>query len=213
MEESKEIPMYRDEKKEYQLEQILNKIEEADGIVKTSDILALGIDYRRVQTFVKEGELRKIRNGSYTSGRKSYPEEDLITGLFPDGVLTLQSALFAYGYLDEMPEVWQIAISKNTSKSRFNILYPSVEPSYTEDDVLLMGQEKIQLGHREIAIYSRDRLICDVLKYQDKLTTEEFKKAIRGYVNDEKKDVTNLMKYAISRKVRQKVQNVISIWL
>ena len=71
MEESKEIPMYRDEKKEYQLEQILNKIEEADGIVKTSDILALGIDYRRVQTFVKEGELRKIRNGSYTSGRKS----------------------------------------------------------------------------------------------------------------------------------------------
>jgi phage-related minor tail protein len=52
-----------------------------------------------------------------------------------------------------------------------------------------------------------------VLKYQDKLTTEEFKKAIRGYVNDEKKDVTNLMKYAISRKVRQKVQNVISIWL
>ena len=112
-----------------------------------------------------------------------------------------------------MPEIWQIAISKNTSKSRFNILYPSVEPSYTEDDVLLMGQEKIQLGHREIAIYSRDRLICDVLKYQDKLTTEEFKKAIRGYVNDEKKDVTNLMKYAISRKVRQKVQNVISIWL
>ena len=147
MEESKEIPMYRDEKKEYQLEQILNKIEEADGIVKTSDILALGIDYRRVQTFVKEGELRKIRNGSYTSGRKSYPEEDLITALFPDGVLTLQSALFAYGYLDEMPEIWQIAISKNTSKSRFNILYPSVEPSYTEDDVLLIGQEKIQYQH------------------------------------------------------------------
>ena len=91
--------MYRDEKKEYQLEQILNKIEEADGIVKTSDILALGIDYRRVQTFVKEGELRKIRNGSYTSGRKSYPEEDLITALFPDGVLTLNQRTSAYrGY-------------------------------------------------------------------------------------------------------------------
>ena len=31
MEESKEIPTYGDEKKEYQLEQTLNKIEEADG--------------------------------------------------------------------------------------------------------------------------------------------------------------------------------------
>ena len=43
-----EIPMDRQEKKLYELEQIQALVDQNGGLVKTADILALGIDYRRI---------------------------------------------------------------------------------------------------------------------------------------------------------------------
>ena len=53
-----EMLLSRDEKKQYQLEQINDLVEENGGLVKTSEIEALGVDYRRVLAFVEEGYLR-----------------------------------------------------------------------------------------------------------------------------------------------------------
>ncbi len=93
-----DIPMYREEKKEYQFELIQNRIRENGGLFRTADANELEIDYRRLQTFVKEGRLRKIKSGYYTDD-KTVSEERLVAALFPDGVLTMESALFEYGYL------------------------------------------------------------------------------------------------------------------
>ena len=35
------------------------------GMVRTSDLYTLDIDYRRIQTFVKNGVLKKVKNGCY----------------------------------------------------------------------------------------------------------------------------------------------------
>ena len=48
-------------------------------------------------------------------------EEQMIAHMFPDGVLTMESALYYYKYLSQRPFAWHIAISKNVSKSRFNM--------------------------------------------------------------------------------------------
>ena len=43
-----EIPMYREEKRTYDLERIEALIEESGGLAKTKDITDLGVDYRRL---------------------------------------------------------------------------------------------------------------------------------------------------------------------
>ena len=208
-----DIPMDREEKKLYELEVIEKLIEEKGGLAKTSDIEALGIDYRRIISFVDEGSLRRVKNGYYTACSTEYPEEQLIATMYPDGVLTMESALFKYGYLKKKPLGWSIAISKNTSKSRFKVEYPVVEPFYTEDEVLSLGVTTIPFADASIKIYTKDRLICDVIKYQEKMDREDFKEALRSYIDDETKDVAKLLNYAIERKVRKKVQMMIGIWL
>jgi RNase P/RNase MRP subunit p29 len=52
-----------------------------------------------------------------------------------------------------------------------------------------------------------------VLKYQEKMDREDFKKGVWGYIMDEKKDVVKLMEYAKERKVLKKVQNMVGVWL
>ncbi len=205
--------MDRAEKKIYELESIEKIIDEKGGLAKTSDIEALGIDYRRIIAFVDEGKLRRVKNGYYTTCTTQYSEDQLIATMYPDGVLTMESALYSFGYLKKKPLGWSIAISKNTSKSRFKVEYPVVEPFYTEDDVLTLGVEEIPFSDGTIKIYSRDRLICDVIKYQERVDREDFKEALRSYIDDDKKDVSKLLSYAIERKVRKKVQMMIGIWL
>lgn len=59
----------------------------------------------------------------------------------------------------------------------------------------------------------RQRLICECLKYEDKMDRERFKEGLMAYIKDPKKDIAKLMYYAKERKVVKKVQNMIGVWL
>ncbi|MCR4798105.1 MAG: type IV toxin-antitoxin system AbiEi family antitoxin domain-containing protein [Lachnospiraceae bacterium] len=207
------FPMDREEKKVYQLESIYALMEKNHGLAKSSEISALGVDFRRIQKFVEEGSLTRVKNGYYTTSSLDFSEEELITALFPDGILTLESAAHYYGYLEKRPYHWKIAISKNVSKSRFKLDYPIVDPSYTEEEVLALGVQDAELKGGRMKIYTRDRLICDILKYEEKMTREDFQACAFAYIRDEKKDVAKLMSYARERKVLKKVQMMIGVWL
>jgi len=209
-----EMLLSRDEKKQYQLEQINDLVEKNGGLVKTSEIEALGVDYRRVLAFVEEGYLIRVKSGYYTTKYFECSEDQWILKLFgEDGILTMESALYLYGYLKDRPYKWSVAINKNTSKSRFNIDYPIVEPYYAEPEVMELGVEETNFAGGKMKIYTKERLICDVLKYQEKMDREDFKKGVWGYIMDEKKDVAKLMEYAKQRKVLKKVQNMVGVWL
>ncbi|MCR4695555.1 MAG: type IV toxin-antitoxin system AbiEi family antitoxin domain-containing protein [Pseudobutyrivibrio sp.] len=209
-----EMLLSRDEKKQYQLEQINDFVENNGGLIKASDIEALGIDYRRLLKFVEEGYVIRVKSGYYTTKYYECSEDQWILKLFgEDGILTMESAMYQYGYLKDRPFTWSIAINKNTSKARFNIDYPIVLPYYTEPEVLEMGVEEVNFAGGKMKIYSKERLVCDFLKYQEKINREDFKKGLLAYIMDEDKDVAKLMEYAKERKVLKKVQNMIGVWL
>ena len=56
-------------------------------------------------------------------------------------------------------------------------------------------------------------MICDCLKYEEKLERDVFKRALLSYIADGSKDIATLLKIARERKVLQKVQNMIGVWL
>lgn len=203
----------RSEEAERILKDIFQCIDDNGGIVKKEQLAELGIDYRRVLDFVESKDIIRIKNGYYTYGIERFSEEDLVAKLFPDGVLCMESALYAYGYISHKPYGFHIAVDKNTSKSRFKMDYPKVIPYYTEPEVLTIGVSKITYEGSEFQIYDKDRLICDCLKYESKMNREDFKEAIQAYIKDEDKDISALMEYARERKVVKRVQSLIGVWL
>lgn len=203
----------RSEEAERILKDIYQCIDENGGIVKKDQLAELGIDYRRVLDFVESKDVIRIKNGYYTYGIERFSEEELVAKLFPDGVLCMESALYAYGYISRKPYGFHIAVDKNTSKSRFKMDYPKVIPYYTEPEVLTIGISKITYEGSEFQIYDKDRLICDCLKYEAKMNREDFKEALQSYIKDEDKDISALMEYARERKVVKRVQSLIGVWL
>ena len=111
----------RQERKELIMEAVETLIRDRGGIAKASELQELGLDYRKVQALVRDQFLRKVRNGYYALYERKIDEIEWIAAMFPDGVLTMESACYYYGYLDAKPFQWSIAVDKNTSKSRFKI--------------------------------------------------------------------------------------------
>lgn len=201
------------EKPDVTLDKIKTFIRQKGGIIKKEQIKELGVDYRKILSYVEKGELIRVKNGYYAVTFDDFSEEELIAMLFPDGVLCLESALFFYGYTSKKPYGWKIAVDKNTSKSRFKLDYPQVTPFYTEPEVLQLGVTTIMLGEKKMKIYERERLVCDCLKYEDKMDREIWKEGLLSYIQDPDKDVEKLMRYARERKVLKKVQTMIGVWL
>lgn len=205
--------MTRGEKTEYLLSEIRKKMDENGGIIKTNQIISLGVDYRRILSWVKDGTLERVKNGYYSFGYKERSEEDLILGLFSDGVLCMDSALYYYHYIEQKPYAWHIAVDKNTSKSRFKLEYPVIMPYYTKPEVLKSGVTEIPFETGSMKIYTKERLLCDCLKYEEKLDRDVFKRALLAYIADSTKDIAELLRIARERKVLQKVHNIIGVWL
>ncbi len=200
-------------KKEQILPGIERLMEENGGIVKASQLYPLGLSYRGIQELVADGTLDHVKSGYYSMNYKEKSEEEIIYGLFPDAILTMDTALYYYSYISQRPFAWSFAVSKNTSKSRFKIEYPLIHPYYTEPEVLKLGVNKIKFGQKIIHIYDKERLICECLKYEDRLEHDTMKAALMKYIKEPKKDIAKLMMYARERKVVLKVQNRIGVWL
>lgn len=203
----------RTEESEKIREVVYKCIDENGGIAKKEQLVDMGIDYRRILDFVESGEIFRIKNGYYTYGIERFSEEALVSKLFPDGVLCMESALYAYGYISTKPYGFHVAVDKNTSKSRFKMEYPKIIPYYTEPEVLKIGVKEIKYENCLFQIYDKDRLICDCLKYEGKMERKDFKEAIQAYIKDEEKDISALMDYARERKVLRRVQSLIGVWL
>ena len=201
------------EKREHILDQVKEFILKNDGIVKKSQLNELGIDYRRILDFVEKGDLLRLKNGYYTVRISDFAEEELIAKLFPDCVLNLESGLYAYGYIEKKPYGWRLSVDKNTSKSRFKMDYPKVLPLYTEPEILKLGAAVTEIGGCRMAVYEKERLICDCLKYEDKIDRDVFKEGLMSYIKDPDKDIAKLMRYARERKAVKKVQSIIGVWL
>lgn len=200
------------EKRELILKRVKAFIAENGGVVKKNRLNELGIDYRRILDYVETGDLVRIKSGYYAAA-DGFSEEELVVRLFPDAVLTLENALYAYGYISRKPYGFRLAVDKNTSKSRFKLEFPQILPFYAEPETLCFGVEKIAFGGGEMNIFDRERLVCECLKYEDKMEREQFREGLLSYIRDKDKDTAKLMEYAKERRVAKKAQSMIGVWL
>lgn len=199
---------------EIRKQMIRETIMKHNGVMKTSELYEeCNLSYFLLDSLVKKGFLKRVKSGYYSLEEDERSEDEKVAALFPDAVLCLDSAIYFHGYTKKKPFAWNLAVDKNTSKSRFLLDYPVVVPHYMEERVLYIGAQDIKLGDCTMKIYDKDRMICDVLKYESKIDREVFKDALRGYINDKDKNIENLLSYARERKVIAKVQNTIGVWI
>lgn len=186
----------------------------SNGVMRTKELSTAKIYYLTLHNLIRDGLVEKIRYGYYKwIDEDNQGEINIINGLFPDGILCMNTALFYYGYSDRTPLEWHIAVSKDSGKTRFHIDYPFVKPYFIEPSYLKIGLAEGYIDGIQVKIYDKERIICDCFRYMNKMDKEIFNKAIQAYVNDTSKNIPNLMTYAKELRVSTKVKFLIGVWL
>lgn len=184
------------------------------GMMRTKELKQEKIYYKNIEQLIEAGCVEKVRYGYYQwVNPDDFSEIGTVSRLFPDAILCMDTALRYYGYSDSTPGEWHLAVSKDSGKSRFRIDYPFVKPYYMEPAVLELGLTKGNMDGHEMRIYDKDRVICDCLRYRNKMDKEIFNKAIQNYIADPEKRIPKLMEYAEPLRVKKIVKDLIGVWL
>ena len=184
------------------------------GMMRTTQLAEEKIFYPQREKLIADGYVEKIRRGYYQwINPNDFSEVGTVIRLFPDAILCMDTALRYYGYSDRTPGNWHLAVSKDSGKSRFKIDYPFVKPYYVEPAVLELGLTNGTMDGHAIRIYDKDRLICDCLRYRNKMDKEIFNKAIQKYIADPEKSIPKLMEYAGPLRVKKLAKDLIGVWL
>jgi len=187
---------------------------EHGGVIKLSDFTSKGYHNTTLNKLIKLGYVGKIKAGYYEwIDDLPVSEAAIISKLFPEGVVCLESALFIYGYSDRVPNAWHVAVSKNNSKSKYKIDYPIMHFYFLIDAYIELGRSTVEYEGHIISIFDRDRTICDVIRYEKKMDKEVFNKAIFAYVKDSEKRMTKLIDYAKAMNIMKKVDRIIGMWM
>ncbi len=181
-------------------------------MMRSKQLQAENIMYRPLQKLIEQGFIEKVRYGYYQwVDHNDFSEVNTVIRLFPDAILCMDTALRYYGYTDRTPADWHLAVSKDAGKSRFKIDYPFVKPYYVEPGLMELGLTTGKIDGYEVRIYDKDRLICDCLRYRNKMDKEIFNKAIQSYIADPSKSVPKLLKYAEVLRVKKIVKDLIGV--
>lgn len=134
-----------------------------------------GSDYF-IQQRIAAGDLFRLENGVFAE-QKYVPENAIISHRYPLGVITLLSAFYHYGLTDVIPEVCDLATSRNAAKIRD----VRVKQYFVPDAVLYQGAIVDQEHDYPIRIYSKERLLIELLRYKNKLPFDLYKEVLLNF--------------------------------
>ena len=184
------------------------------GMMRTYQLSQEKIYYADIAFLLKEGVVEKVRTGYYQwIDRENLSEAATVTRLVPDGILCMDTALRHYGYSDRTPGEWHIAVNKYSNRTRFRIDYPFVKPYYVVPELLELGLCKQSIDGNTVRMYDKERVICDCLRYRNRMDKELFNKAIQGYINDTGKSIPRLMEYSAPLRCVTLARDLIGVWL
>ena len=136
-----------------------------------------GSDYL-IDKKIEKGELYKITKGIY-SEKKYIPDLAVFSYKYPNAVITMKSAFYFYNLTDVIPDVCDLATSRDAAKIRDK----KVKQYFVSDVFFKEGIETVDYKGFDIHIYSKERMLIELVRYKSKLSFDYYKEVILNYRN------------------------------
>lgn len=165
--------------------------------------------YREILKSAKEGEIIKVRNGVYATLDTLAGGMIDIETIVPGGILCLYSAWHHYGMTTQIPDSFYVAIGR---KRRIR-LPESIDITliYQKDELLNIGRSKATIEGIDVAIYDRERCLCDAIKYRNKIGIDVMAEILNSYLSYPQKNLSLLSQYAKQLRVYNLLSNYLDV--
>ncbi|MFD2370307.1 type IV toxin-antitoxin system AbiEi family antitoxin domain-containing protein [Brevibacillus sp. GCM10020057] len=185
-------------------EKIQNLFERQKGFAKTKDFLNEGISNYYIRQLETQGEIIRVKQGLYRYSKyegNQYDEFIEVSKIIPKGIICLLSALAYYELTTFSPWEYQIAIYRGAKKPSLPD-YPPIKVDYFSETQYQYGIDEIEIGGNKIKIYDREKTICDIIRYREKIGIDVMKEGLRNYLKSPEKNITKLVGYAEKLRIK-----------
>jgi predicted transcriptional regulator of viral defense system len=187
------------------MDKIIKYVREKGGFARMRELRAASFQTRDIAKLVQKGRLEKMKAGLY-----KLPEINISTDIsaslvevshaVPNGVIALASALAHYELTTFVPPEIYVAISMSAKPPR--IKYPPVRFFYYPERFFKSGIEVIKTSAGTVRIYNREKTICDMFRYRDKLGENLALEALKNYLRRKDSNIKKLSEYAVICRVK-----------
>ncbi len=180
------------------MDKITKYLSAAGGYARMKELRSAGFQTRDVSDLVAQGHIERVKPGLYRLA--GYGESGENAGLaevcraLPDGVICLLSALDYHGLTTFNPSEVYVAIPHEAKPPR--LLYPPIKPFYFRERFYTPAIEHIKTPDGEIRVYGREKTICDMFRYRQKLGEDLALEALKMYLKMKDSSTNRLLEYA-----------------
>lgn len=134
-----------------------------------------GSDYR-IKKEIDAGNLFQKEKGIY-SDRKLCSELEIIVAKYPRAIFTGESAYYYYGFTDVIPECYcLVTVRKDT-----RIKDKRIKQTFVNHYLYEFGKCSLKYQNATISIYSKERLLVDLVRFKSKVSFDYYKEIISNY--------------------------------
>lgn len=192
------------------IEIILEVIRMNGGYVTSKQITELGIHRMYLNIMLDKNMIEKVTRGVYIE--KSSIEDCYYTLhlRYPKIIFSFFTALYFHGLTEVFPACFDITVDNNYHVEKLNKKYNIKK---CNKDIVNLGLTEIMTpyGHK-VRAYDKERCICDIIKYKNKLDVEQVKKSVKLYIKDENKDITRLSTYSKKMGINEEVMEFVGMF-
>ena len=134
-----------------------------------------GSDYM-IKKKIKEGELFQKEKGLYSDTKLCFDLE-VTVAKYPRAIFTGESAYYNYGFTDVIPEYYCLATRRCDTRIRDK----GIKQTFVNDDLFEIGRCQIEYQNIQIPIYSKERLLVDLVRFKNKFSFDYYKEIIGSY--------------------------------
>ncbi|MDC7228510.1 MAG: type IV toxin-antitoxin system AbiEi family antitoxin domain-containing protein [Spirochaetales bacterium] len=192
-------------------EKILEIFRQQSGYVRTRDIKEQGIHHSHLKELQGDGTIIKVKHGLFSLTENSQYSSLIESQLsIPDGIICMGSALSFYDLTTWDPPDIHIAIPKSRKVKTPD--YPPVKLFYFSGEFYKTGitTEKLDSGET-IQIYDREKTICDVIRFRNKIGIDIMKEALGEYIKSKEKNLNKLNSYAKNLKISSVLRQYLEV--
>lgn len=185
------------------LEQLL---EQNHGLIERHALNKAGIQPRTITQWLETGRLERLHRGVYRATDSFIQHSDLLEAwlVAPYSVICLISALQFHELGTALAGRVYLAVNRTHRAPKLE--FPPLEVHHFPTAIFKAGIEQHLIGGRLVPIYSPEKTIADLLRYERFTGRDVFLEALQYYLKRKSRNISKLLEMARVCKVESKMQ-------
>lgn len=181
------------------------------GVITTKQMEEIGLYRGSIKKYVDDGKLVKEGKGLYSLASDYSDEYVILQKRSEQLVFSYGTALYLWGMSDRVPHVIHVTVPQGFNSTRIKRHHEKTKFHYVQKNVWDLGitETETSFGNK-VKLYDKERCICDLVLFKDKVDKQLYIQAIKEYFKGTYR-IRKLLKYAKVFGIEEKIRDYIDI--